>query len=135
MLIALAKISCKSLEHFSRYRGNREKAWGRAGGRGHIAHATQAVLVIITEGKQEMKTEILMNYLEKQMQRERDAGHGAYKIRHLIVSLSVSFFLSLLAMARRNSDWALPPTMRSRRCLQLCPCPCPSPGLLNLAGS
>lgn len=60
------------------------------------------LLVIITEGKREMKTEILMNYLEKQTQRERDAGkvearegagqrgHGAYKIRHLIVCLSLS---------------------------------------------
>lgn len=94
------------------------------------------LLVIIIEGKREMKTEILMNYLEKQTQRERDAGkvearegagqrgHGAYKIRHLIVSLSLS--LCWPWPEETLTGPCLRP-MRSRRCLQLCPCPCPSP--------
>lgn len=56
-----------------------------------IAHATQAA----SERQRNENTKILMNYLEKQTQRERVlatghgagcTGHGADKIRHLIVS-------------------------------------------------
>lgn len=68
MLIALAKFH---VIHLSVSRVIAETASRGAGG---TLHMQLRLLVIITEGKREMKTEILMNYLEKQTQRERDAG-------------------------------------------------------------
>lgn len=53
-------------------------AWGGGGGVADTLHMQLRQLVIITQRKQEMKTEILMNYLEKEMQweRERVSGYG-----------------------------------------------------------